>query len=497
MTSENKPKVYSTAIVPATVQPAAIAITSELETSIQGFSSPLAGFLGSLGLPTENVFVEFGERRFVLQSLLQTLDVLPYDERAKAFYLTKFSVSVMVGLFDAALNFLWDEAILALRRLAVGIDLSYFFDTAEKREGYRSRLQTEEDLKLLDDFTLIDTCARVGLLTDVNRERLRHVNYMRNHASAAHPNQSELTGQEMVAWLSNCLRYAITAKPDHAVIATKQLLTNVRGTLIPEKDIPVIASDFEKFTVERVDDLLWTLFGIYVDPSQKADCRTNISKLAPHVWALSSEDRKFHVGARHEHFIKQADQQRKTFADEFLAHVNGQQYRAESVLVGELLDKLRSLHAAHNALNNFYNEWPHAKSLASSLPVTGVVPRAARLEWVKIITKCHIGNGQGYYGGVDTTADRHYRDYIGGFGEAEAVQFLRLFEDPDFTVDFDSSMAHLRARALASTLKSKTKNVHVLRALDVLLEQPEGVLRKLSTVAKFREALKNLPKPAA
>jgi len=29
----------------------------------------------------------------------------------------------------------------------------------------------------------------------------------------------------------------------------------------------------------RIDDLLWTLFGIYVDPNQKPECRTNISNL--------------------------------------------------------------------------------------------------------------------------------------------------------------------------------------------------------------------------
>ena len=493
MATENDPTLDSKVLVHVP-KAAGLAATGELETSIQGFNAPLAGFLGSLGLPTENVLVDFKERRFVLQSLQETVEVLPYDERAKAFYLSKFSVSISVGLFDAALNFLWDEAILALRKLAVSIDLSYFFDTAEERETYRSRLQSEDDLKLLDDFTLIDTCARVGLLTDVNRERLRHVNYMRNHASAAHPNQSELTGQEMVSWLSNCLRYAITARPDLAVIQTKQLLTNIRTTVIPNKDVPVIAGDFQKFTIDRIDDLLWTLFGIYVDPGQRADCRANIAKLAPQVWALASEDRKLQVGARHEHFIKQADQQRKTFADEFLVRVNGQQYRSEDVLAGELLDKLRSLEAAHNAMNNFYNEWPHAKSLESSLPVSGVVPRAARGDWVKVITKCHIGNGLGYYGGVDTSADQHYQKYIEKFSEAEVVRFIRLFEDPYFTVDFDSRVAHKRAQALATKLRGKTRNIHVLRALDTVLNQPEGTMRKLHTVTKYQESLKTLPK---
>jgi hypothetical protein len=488
-----KPNAVSTDLVP--VSPQVLVVTGELETSIQGFNAPLAEFLGTLGLPTERVLAEFGERRFVLQSLQQTLEVLPYDERAQAYYLSKFSVSIAVGLFDAALNFLWDETILALRRLAASIDLSYFFDTAEKRESFRAKLQTADDLAILDDFTLIDTCARVELLSDVNRERLRHVNYMRNHASAAHPNQSDLTGQEMTAWLSNCLRYAITAKPDHAVIVTKQLLTNIRAGAIPEADIPVIAADFDNFTPERIDDLLWTLFGLYVDPSQKVDTRLNVAHLAPYVWRLASEDRRFQVGARHEHFIKQADQQRKIFADEFLVHVNGQQYRSEDVLAGELLDKLRGLLAAHNGMNNFYNEWPHAASLASSLPVSGIIPNAARLEWVKVVTKCHIGNGYGSRGGVDQSADSYYQSYIANFGEREIVQFLRLFEDPEFTVDFSRPQADARARSLVASFKAKTKNVHVIRALDALLAQPENLLRSVTVVTKFKDALKNLPKP--
>src|ERR1035441_10455563 len=174
MPPDNKARPVPGALVPMAPQEIVVARTTESETSIQGFNAPLAAYLNTLGLPTEKVLVEFSERRFVLQALQQTLEVLPYDQRAKAYYLSKFSVSVMVGLFDAALNFLWDETILSLRRLAVSMDLSYFFDTAEKRESYRSRLQSEEDFGLLDDITLIDTCARVGLLSDMNRERLRH-----------------------------------------------------------------------------------------------------------------------------------------------------------------------------------------------------------------------------------------------------------------------------------------------------------------------------------
>jgi hypothetical protein len=496
MALEKKLKAVPAEVVPAEVQALVVVQTGDLETSIQGFSAPLAGYLNGLGLPTESVLVDFGQRKFVLQNLQSTIDILPYNDRAKAYYLSKFSVAVSVGLFDAALNFLWDETILALRRLAAQIDLSYFFDTAEKREAYRQKLQTADDLESLEDLVLIDTCARVDLISDINRERLRHVNYMRNHASAAHPNQNELSGQEMIAWLSNCLKGAITAQPEKAVIVTKQLLTNIRTVAIPENEIPVICADFDHFSTARLDDFLWTLFGIYVDPNQKPECRTNIANIAPHVWALASDDMRYQIGARHEHFIKQADQQRKIFADEFLVHVNGQQYRAPDVLAIELLDKLRSLMAAHNGMNNFYNEWPHAQGLESALPVNGVVPNAARVEWVKTITRCHIGNGYGNRGGVDTSADVHYQRYIANFGEREIVIFLRLFEDPAFTTDFHRPQADARARNLIDSFKAKSKNVYVRTALDSLLAMPKELLAKASTVTKFKSAVASLPKPA-
>jgi len=53
--------------------------------------------------------------------------------------------------------------------------------------------------------------------------------------------------------------------------------------------------------------------------------------------------------------------------------------------------------------------------------------------------------------------------------------------------------ADRRAKALATRLKDETKSVHILRALDLVVAQPEGALRKLPIVTKFKE-VQNLPK---
>jgi hypothetical protein len=40
---------------------------------------------------------------------------------------------------------------------------------------------------------------------------------------------------------------------------------------------------------------------------------------------------------------------------------------------------------------------------------------------------------------VDDSADPYDQKYIDNFTEAEIIQFVRLFEDPDFTVDFSTT----------------------------------------------------------
>ncbi len=89
---------------------------SQIETSIGAFNAPLANLLQHIGLPTENILSPIQERRKVIYSFESTIEILPPEERIKATYLSKFTVAISVGLFDGALNFLWDETISALRR---------------------------------------------------------------------------------------------------------------------------------------------------------------------------------------------------------------------------------------------------------------------------------------------------------------------------------------------------------------------------------------------
>lgn len=467
--------------------------STELNQPIDDLHVQLEGYLSHIGLPIDNVVVSISERKKVISSLEESLQIIPIDERIKSHYLSKFTVAISVGLFDGALNYLWDETIRAFRRLIISFDLQYFYSIAEKVSSRYKNLSKEEDIEQVSEHDLLEACRRIGLLSDVNYHRLEHVNYMRNHASAAHPNENDIDGFEMLSWLSVCLKHAITAKPDHSLITVKQLLTNIRTSVIPESDFPIIGDDFIKQPIERIDDFLWTVFGLYTTDKTTVETKQNIAGIVPYIWFASTEDRKYEIGAKFGVYRKNGEVTRKDASQEFLQIVSGLKYKDEDSLAGEIIEILENLSRAHFSPQNFYNEYPHAKSLDNSLPPSGTVPRAARSMWVKVLSICFVGNGYGYREGVDESALPHYKEHIENFSEPEIVDFIKLFGDPEFTSPLARSKPDERVRQLANLLMGKTSNTHIQKSISLIVSAPNTTIHKLHTTSTFKRSLEYLP----
>ncbi len=461
----------------------------QVETSIAAFNQPLANLLTHIGLPTENILSPIEERRKVIFALESTLEILPIEDRIKATYLSKFTVAISVGLFDGALNFLWDETIKALRRLIANFDLQYFLGVAHTTNSKYKNLTTFEDLEAIGDHDLLEISRRIGLISDINYKRLENVNYLRNHASAAHPNENSVSGIEMLSLLESCLKYAIVAKPDHSVIVLKQLFDNIRTKAIPSEDFPIIGQDLIKQPQERIDDFVLSLFGIYTDIRTEAQVRRNIDRLNPHIWANVTEEIKYTIGAKFGVYRKNGDVDRKDFVQKYLETVDGLHYKDEDSLAAELLEKLQNLKTVHFEWNNFYNEYYHAKSIKNSIPATGV-PNSVRKLFVKVICLCYIGNGKGYKEGVDESALPYYKDFIEAFTLTEIKDFITLFTDPEFVTDFNYTKPDRRLRNLANFFKSKTKDTHINKVLDLIINFPNRSLQGLASDSRYKEAVK-------
>lgn len=462
-----------------------------IDTSVATLNQPLAEMLNYIGLPTENVLVSIEERRKVIFALESTLDILPMPEKAKAMYLSKFTVAITVGLFDGALNFLWNETVNALRNMVNEFDLQYFYSVAGTLNNRYKNLGSFEDFETISDHDLLEICRRIGLLNDINFNRLEHVNYLRNHASSAHPNQNDVTGTEMLALLEHCLKHAIIAKPDTSVIQIKTLLDNIRKNIIPSEDVRVISQDLLKQPQERINDFILTLFGLYCDERQEEFVKDNIELLAEPIWNGITDEIKYRIGSKFGLYRKNARVYQKEATQRFLEIVDGLKYKDEDSLAAELIDKLQTLRTVHFNFNNFYNEGIHASSIAESLPKSGL-PESVRKLFVKVIVICYVGNGEGYREGVDEQALVYYSKFIDNFEIKEIKEFFKLFTDPEFVSDFHKSVPDRRLRSLIPKFKTKTTDAHINAVLDFMSDFPSKKLDKIAADHRYQELIKHI-----
>jgi len=175
------------------IDPRAVAT---IDVTVDQLSTGLTRYLLDLGLPTDSVLVTPAERMRVLSNVPAVVGDLQAEQRARAYYISKFIAACGVGLFDAALNFLWNETISNLREKVARFDLDYFLDSIipEKR---RPNFKSADDLDKLEDWELIRGCLETGIITEIGFKHLDYIRDIRNYASAAHPEVPD----RPVAWL--------------------------------------------------------------------------------------------------------------------------------------------------------------------------------------------------------------------------------------------------------------------------------------------------------
>ena len=462
---------------------------SDIETGLETINKPLSDFLCHCDLPTENLLAPVDERRKVIIAFQSVLEVLPVEDRQKAEYISKFAICITMGLFDGALSYLWDETIKALRIKIIDFDIEYFYAVAQTISSRYKGLVDPKDIKAISEYDLLEISRRIGLIDDVNHKRLEHVNYFRNHASAAHPNNTDLSGIEILGFLENCLKYAICAQFDQSVVQVKRLLENIRKHEIDTGDFTKIGQEIAKLPEERIDDILKTIFGMYISPGIAQNAMLNIKGLAPVVWGIISEDTKLGIGAKFGYFRANGDTARKIRVQEFLDFVDGNEYKDEDSLAEELIEKIQHLRSAHYGMNNFYNEYPHAQSIDQSLPSAGI-PKAAKRSFVKMVSICYIGNGMGYREGVDENALPYYEKFIDRFDDQDIVHFIQLFDDYEFTGDIGTTKGTQRTKQLVNLLQAKTGNSLITNALQIIVSSPK--IEKVAATTNYKNAVKNI-----
>jgi len=424
---------------------------ADVLTDLQRFQAVVLSQLQQVGLPDDRVFVDVAERQVMLGNIPGILATLDQPTLARSHYISKMIAAAAVGLFDAALNYLWDELVSELRRRVSGFDLAYFYDIAAGTSDLRKHLRSEDDLPRIDDASLLRASHEIGLITDVGFQRLDHIRYMRNHASAAHPNQVDLTGLDLAQWLQVCIKQVITTPPDHVTAQTGWLLANIKKDRLDDAALREAAVFFDQLPPDRADTLANGLFGLYVAPARTPETADNVRRLWPELWPFIGEDTRLSYGLRCARSGASLDQGPATAARELLDLVDGAAYLPEGLKAVELDAALDSLMAAHNGMNNFYNEATPARQVDALVGTSGQVPAAVRRKYVRTLVEVFLGNGYG----ISWAADPVYRRLLERLDPDDARRALRAFADPAISSLLWNSTARTQWAQLLDVLEAK------------------------------------------
>lgn len=460
-----------------------IIVTShgQVAIGVDQFTNGLTTYLGELGLPTAQVLVPVGERAKVINNLPAVITLVDPAQRTTSIYLSKFIAACGAGLFDAALNFIWDETVLNLRKKVIRFDIEYFYDSVVTDESRRKKLKDEEDLVKLDEWELVRGCHLTGILSDIGYKHLDYIRDMRNWASAAHPNQNDLTGFQLISWLETCIKEVIGKEPEGSAIEVKRFLANVRNNMLTPLDAQHINAGLEHLPSDIAKSLLRTLFGMYTAQGAAAQLKNNIRMICAKAWVMAPEDSKYECGLKYSTYAANGETDRKSAANEFLSTVGGLPYLPKDTLALEISEKVNNLYTAHIGFNNFHNEPSHARMLDAYISQAGTIPDPIRKAYVKTVVMSKIGNGHG----ISDMAVSYYDNMLSKFGEPEIKEFVSLLGDREFSSRICLSSCRSGYRSLAGYFQQRTTNQITLQALQAINQSTDQQLPNLGKDSRY------------
>lgn len=432
-------------------------------------------FLEQIGLPSDNIIAEQGERQIIGQNLPGYIESLPAETKRDARYLSKFVVGAGFGLFDYSLNAIWNEVVLDLRKKAVTYGVDIFFDSAiggKAREFYK----TEDDLASLKDSVLLDTCRKLELIADTSYKKLKHILDMRNDIGISHPTNYSINAFELLGWLQTCIQDVLNDRPTEAAIQVQSFIQNLKSHTSPidETTKRTIESRLSELASHHMASILRTAFGIYVSLDTDPQVRKNISIIAPAIWSGCLDEPKYKLGLVLEGYNTNLHREKYELGGQFFQVVGGNNFRSpneRALIVDGLLDQLLE---KHNGWDNFHHEAPVADSIASFVQEQNdILPNYAD-KLVKAILICRIGRGVEYCNGVSPRGKPYYDHMLSIIGDKYAPHCMAALTHYEIQSQLVSNICRKQAKLALESVKQSVVNSRLNECLEYLIARIEN-----------------------
>jgi hypothetical protein len=392
--------------------------------------------------------------QLLMLSDTKTLD-FPCD-LAEQRFLTQTRRLLDNGFYDHALLDLWNACVHNLRRRieAYGVDL---FLSVIKDEPGRKKYDPNGDSlperwSGVEDLVMISGASRLGLLSKKAGKILETINWMRNHASAAHATEDRVEMADVAAFaivLQKNLFEIPLPDPGHSVAS---IFDPVKQTYLAEPELDLLRDQIRSL---RPQDLR-TCFGFLLDLLAKGvnPGVDNARALMAEAWQHAPDDLRKVAGSRF-HALTVAPQTddsadkgaRLRFLEQLVAR-GGIKYIPDAVRAQLFRDAARRLAKAKDAGYGWADEAVAAEALAE---LGTSVPAIAFEEVYQEILAVWCGNHWGRSG-----AHSSLEPFISCLNTTQLIRVTGMFEsNPRARSELGQIKPKRQAKALLTKIEAK------------------------------------------
>lgn len=219
----------------------------------------------ALGIP-RSVLASQEEIEYAWKDLPRELREIPADLRGEL--VARMCVAVSTGLFDGAMNYIWNAAILQLRQKIRN------FGLAVVAQIQQSDFE-EKHLLELQDSKLLDLCLKLNIIDEDGFFFLDQCRDVRNNFSAAHPTMGTVNDREFTTFLNRCVRYALADSSSPRGVDIGAYISAIKGPRFNDHQCQIWIQRLIATHDAQRQMLVNMVHGVYCDPATAEPARLN------------------------------------------------------------------------------------------------------------------------------------------------------------------------------------------------------------------------------
>lgn len=338
--------------------------------------------------------------------------------------IARMCVAVRVGLFDSAVNYIWNTTVINLRKKIIDFGLNEASDLLSIQKPL-----TVTGITDITDAQLLSYCLSLNLITETGYFFLDQCRNVRNNYSSAHPVSSGemLDNYGLQNYINNCIKYSFTDSIDLKGVNLKALTENLKTVQFLEEQLSFWYEAIKNTNEIQKTVIFVRLHNFYCDSSSSEITRLNCLNLFNRCKEFVTDTTMSNILMQHQEYVASGKEDKIKASRMFYDKTFSLKYLNDSEKNIILVGAIRGLETVHNQFNNFYNEPPFSSYLHMLTKQIGI-PDVLKVDFVTVLVNCSVGNGYG----VSDLADINYIEMIKGFTPAEIKIMIELPETNNY-----------------------------------------------------------------